>query len=224
VLARDLRKLAMLALPLGIRVAYEGLSWGRTINEFTTAWDIVLPRRLRPTSASASTSYHSRDAGRCSRILDSSILARIYLVQLADFCGRKCPPWRSVSPLRATFGLSRATGVHSGRSRRARAATRSPGYGGDFKFEVFNDDTCKCRCLPSPAGAAGGAMAVRGRPAPGRAAAEARRMPIRCAKAAAPDRRRGRASAVALRDQHVLADDAVQRAIEPAAQRNAKRS
>ena len=27
VLARDLRKLAMLALPLGIKVAYEGLSW-----------------------------------------------------------------------------------------------------------------------------------------------------------------------------------------------------
>ena len=42
VLARDLRKLAMLALPLRIRIAYEGLSWGRTVNEFTTAWDIVL--------------------------------------------------------------------------------------------------------------------------------------------------------------------------------------
>ncbi len=40
-LARDLRKLAMLALPLGIKIAYEGLSWGRTINEFTTAWDVV---------------------------------------------------------------------------------------------------------------------------------------------------------------------------------------
>ena len=46
-MARDLRKLAMLALPLGIKVAYEGLSWGRTVNEFTTAWDVVLPRRLR---------------------------------------------------------------------------------------------------------------------------------------------------------------------------------
>src|SRR5678815_4995411 len=32
-LARDLRKLAMLAVPLGIRIAYEGLSWGRTISE-----------------------------------------------------------------------------------------------------------------------------------------------------------------------------------------------
>src|SRR5262249_50296744 len=36
-LARDLRKLAMLAVPFGIRIAYEGLSWGRHVNEFTTA-------------------------------------------------------------------------------------------------------------------------------------------------------------------------------------------
>ena len=32
-IARDLRKLAMLAIPHGIRIAYEGLSWGRTVNE-----------------------------------------------------------------------------------------------------------------------------------------------------------------------------------------------
>jgi len=40
-LARDLRKLATLALPLGVRIAYEGLSWGRAINEFPDAWDVV---------------------------------------------------------------------------------------------------------------------------------------------------------------------------------------
>ena len=39
--AEGLRKLAMLAIPRGVRIAYEGLSWGRTINEFTTAWDVV---------------------------------------------------------------------------------------------------------------------------------------------------------------------------------------
>ena len=40
-IARDLRKLAMLAVPFGIRVAYEALSWGRAVNEYTTAWDVV---------------------------------------------------------------------------------------------------------------------------------------------------------------------------------------
>lgn len=41
VIATDLRRLAMLALPRGIKVAFEGLSWGRTINEFPQAWDAV---------------------------------------------------------------------------------------------------------------------------------------------------------------------------------------
>src|SRR5256885_2442641 len=41
VIARDLRKLAMLGIPLGVKIAYEGLSWGRSVNEFTTSWDVV---------------------------------------------------------------------------------------------------------------------------------------------------------------------------------------
>src|SRR5580765_5904088 len=32
VIVRDLRKLAMLALPMGIKIAYEALSWGRIVN------------------------------------------------------------------------------------------------------------------------------------------------------------------------------------------------
>ena len=38
-IARDLRKLATLAAPLDIRVAYEGRPSGRTLYEFTTAWE-----------------------------------------------------------------------------------------------------------------------------------------------------------------------------------------
>jgi len=40
-LARDLRKLATLAVPFGIRIAYEALSWGRHVTEYPQAWDIV---------------------------------------------------------------------------------------------------------------------------------------------------------------------------------------
>src|SRR5262245_25338268 len=39
--ARDLSKLALLAVPLQIRIAYEALSWGRHVNEFPRAWEIV---------------------------------------------------------------------------------------------------------------------------------------------------------------------------------------
>jgi sugar phosphate isomerase/epimerase len=40
-IARDLRKLAMLALPQGIQVAYDAQSWGRSIKDFSSAWDVV---------------------------------------------------------------------------------------------------------------------------------------------------------------------------------------
>ena len=40
-LTKDLQKLAMLAVPYGIRIAYEALSWGRHVNEYTQAWEIV---------------------------------------------------------------------------------------------------------------------------------------------------------------------------------------
>jgi sugar phosphate isomerase/epimerase len=56
-LARDLRKLAMLAIPLGVNVAYEGLSWGRSVNEFTAAWDIVC-RANAPNLGIGLDSYH----------------------------------------------------------------------------------------------------------------------------------------------------------------------
>src|SRR2546422_766918 len=40
-LVKDLQKLAMLAVPLDIRIAYEALSWGRHVNEYPQAWEIV---------------------------------------------------------------------------------------------------------------------------------------------------------------------------------------
>ena len=58
-LVKDLRKLAMLAVPLGIRVAYEALSWGRHVNEYPQAWDMVArgrPRQPRPRASTRSTS------------------------------------------------------------------------------------------------------------------------------------------------------------------------
>ena len=38
---RDLRMLAMLAIPIGIRIAFKGVSWSRTVTDFAAAGDIV---------------------------------------------------------------------------------------------------------------------------------------------------------------------------------------
>src|SRR5687767_7479066 len=40
-IANDLAKIAMLAVPYRIRIAYEALSWGRHVNEYPQAWEIV---------------------------------------------------------------------------------------------------------------------------------------------------------------------------------------
>ena len=41
VTARHLAKLATLAVPLGVRIGYEALSWGRHVNQYAQAWDAV---------------------------------------------------------------------------------------------------------------------------------------------------------------------------------------
>ena len=41
VIAADLRKLAMLALPFDVKVAYAAVSWGRAVTDFRTALDVV---------------------------------------------------------------------------------------------------------------------------------------------------------------------------------------
>jgi sugar phosphate isomerase/epimerase len=53
-MARDLRKLALLALPHGIRVAFEALSWGRHLNEVHQAWEDRKSTRLNSSHNSES--------------------------------------------------------------------------------------------------------------------------------------------------------------------------
>jgi sugar phosphate isomerase/epimerase len=138
-MARDLRKLAMLALPLGIKVAYEGLSWGRTINEFTTAWDIV--RRANASNLGIGIdSYHIFAARTSLDELDILDPERIFLVQLADFM------WQEIRTIEERIATARhfrvfpGEGVHSDALAELVARLDRLGYRGDYSFEVFNDD------------------------------------------------------------------------------------
>jgi len=138
-MARDLRKLAMLALPLGIKVAYEGLSWGRTINEFTTAWDIV-QRADAPNLGIGMDSYHIFAAKTSLDELNILDPAKIFLVQLADFMWQEI---RSVEERIATarhFRVFPGEGVHSDALAEFVLRLDRLGYRGDYSFEVFNDD------------------------------------------------------------------------------------
>jgi sugar phosphate isomerase/epimerase len=139
VLARDLRKLAMLALPLGINVAYEGLSWGRTVNEFTTAWDIV-SRAGAPNLGVGIDSFHVLATKSLLDDLDVLDPAKIYLVQLSDFMWHEIRTVEERVTTARHFRVFPGEGVHSGEIADLVARLDEIGYRGDYSFEVFNDD------------------------------------------------------------------------------------
>ncbi len=139
VLARDLRKLAMLALPLGIRIAYEGLSWGRTVNEYTTAWEVVR-RADCPNLGLGLDSFHLLAAGTPLQALESIDPARIFLVQLSDFLWQETPTFEDRITTARTYRVFPGEGVHTEQVAELAQRLERMGYRGDYSFEVFNDD------------------------------------------------------------------------------------
>ena len=138
-LARDLRKLAMLAIPKGIRVAYEALSWGRTVQEFPQAWDIVC-RADMPNLGLGLDSFHLFATKTPLDELDLIDPDKVFLVQLADFMWTEI---KSVEERIATarhFRVFPGEGVHSADLAALVAKLHALGYRGDYSFEVFNDD------------------------------------------------------------------------------------
>lgn len=138
-LARDLRKLAMLAIPLGIRIAYEGLSWGRTINEFTTAWDVVC-RADCPNLGLGLDSFHIFAAKTSLEEIDYLDPEKIFLVQLADFMWQETRTFEERMTTARTFRVFPGEGVHSEQLVELVLKLDRLGYTGDYSFEVFNDD------------------------------------------------------------------------------------
>jgi sugar phosphate isomerase/epimerase len=139
VIAKDLRKLAMLAVPLGLKVAYEGLSWGRTINEFTTAWEVVC-RADAPNLGLGFDSFHAFATSTSLDTLEQLDPDKIFLVQLADFMWQEI---RSVEERISTarhFRVFPGEGVHSVQVAELVQRLAAMGYRGDYSFEVFNDD------------------------------------------------------------------------------------
>jgi sugar phosphate isomerase/epimerase len=138
-IARDLRKLAMLAVPLGIRVAYEGLSWGRTVNEFTTSWDVVA-RADCPNLGIGLDSFHIFAAGTPLDGIEEIDPARIFLVQLSDFMWNETPTFEERMTTARTFRVFPGEGVHTEALADLVLRLQALGYAGDYSFEVFNDD------------------------------------------------------------------------------------
>lgn len=138
-LVRDLRKLALLAVPFGIRIAYEALSWGRHVNLLTHAWEIVRDGD-RPNLGLCIDSYHVLAHNTGVDAVDAIDVRKVFLVQLSDFLWQETRSREDRIETARHYRVFPGEGVHS---REVGALVRKlddTGYRGDFSFEVFNDD------------------------------------------------------------------------------------
>jgi sugar phosphate isomerase/epimerase len=139
VIAKDLAKLATLAVPFGINIAYEALSWGRHVNEYPQAWDAV-ERANRSNLGLALDSFHILATATTQDELEFVFPDRIFLVQLADFMWQEIrSPEERINTARH-FRVFPGEGVHGDDVAALVRRLDRMGYRGDYSFEVFNDD------------------------------------------------------------------------------------
>jgi sugar phosphate isomerase/epimerase len=138
-LRRDLQKLATLAVPLDIRIAYEALSWGRHVNQYTQAWDIVQSAE-RANLGLAIDSYHILAHKTPLDTMAEIDPRKIFLVQLSDFMWQEVRTTEDRIETARHFRVFPGEGVHSEQVVDLVRSLDAMGYRGDYSFEVFNDD------------------------------------------------------------------------------------
>jgi sugar phosphate isomerase/epimerase len=138
-LKKDLQKLAMLAVPYGIRIAYEALSWGRHVSEYTQAWDLVAEAD-RANLGLAIDSFHILATGTSTERLEEIVVGKIFLVQLADFMWQQIRSREERIDTARHFRVFPGEGVHGAEVSTLVRTLDRLGYRGDYSFEVFNDD------------------------------------------------------------------------------------
>ncbi|MDM0045740.1 sugar phosphate isomerase/epimerase family protein [Variovorax dokdonensis] len=139
--ARDLRELADVAAPMGIRICYEALSWGRHVNRWHQAWDIV-QRCAHPNVGLNLDSFHMAVHGDDTPDVLAQIaqvpVDKIFLVQLADYFYAHGSTQTDMIELARHQRLFPGEGLHDVRPLVRLLEQR--GYRGSYTFEVFNDD------------------------------------------------------------------------------------
>lgn len=138
-IARDLRKLAMLAVPLGIKIAYEGMSWSRTVTNYVSAWDVIC-RADAPNLGLAFDSAHTLVARSPLDELEFIEANRIFVVRLADFMEPERPSGGRRMMTSKQFRVFPGEGMHKAETAELVMRLAAAGYRGDYSFEVFNED------------------------------------------------------------------------------------
>lgn len=131
-LAADFHELGERAARRGLRVGYEALAWGRFVNDYRDAWEVVR-RAAHPAVGTILDSFHVLARGIALATIPTIPSDRIFLVQLADAPKLqmdylswsrhwRCMPGQGELDLAAFMDALAATG-----------------YAGTLSLEIFND-------------------------------------------------------------------------------------
>ena len=138
-IARDLAKLAVLAIPLGIRIAYKGLPWGGAVRGFPAAADIAL-RAGCPNLGIAIDAFDVLAASVPEDELDAVDPAQVFVVQLSDYLWQDLSTPDEQARTAGHFRVFPGEGAHSEALARFVARLDAAGYYGNYTFDVYNDD------------------------------------------------------------------------------------
>jgi 4-hydroxyphenylpyruvate dioxygenase len=131
--AADFRELGERAAKRGLRVGFEALAWGRHINDYRDAWEVV--RRADHTSIGlVLDTFHTYARKTDLKPMHSIPGDRIFLVQLAD------APWLDMDVLSWSRHFRCFPGQGDMPVVEFMRAVMATGYNGEFSLEIFNDE------------------------------------------------------------------------------------
>ncbi len=137
--ARDLAKLALLAMPLGIRIALKGFPWSRTVRGLSEATEILALANCQNLGL-VIDSFDVITTNTPLGELDLAAPEQIFLVQLSDFVLHEIrgPGEREVTAQH--FRVFPGEGAHSDSIMALITRLEENGYAGDYSFDVYNSD------------------------------------------------------------------------------------
>lgn len=138
-IVRDLRALATLAIPLGVRIAFKGVSRSRTASNFSSAGELVLRANCRNLGL-AIDAFDILAAQTPVDELDAIDPEQMFVVQLSDFQWQTAPSMVENVPTRTRYRVFPGEGAHSDELASFVSKLDSLGYAGIYSFDVYNDD------------------------------------------------------------------------------------
>lgn len=138
-LEQDLRKLANLAVPLGVRIGYKAVPWGRYTRTNEEAWDLVLAVN-HANFGLVIDAFHLIANRTPLDSLEDIDPQRIALLQLADFSALEIRTPQDKRDTAIHMRVFPGEGVHSAELAAILRRLEQIGYRGETSFLVFNDD------------------------------------------------------------------------------------